>query len=239
MPSVGRCVRALAAVRMKRKARCLLSCLLLQQSSCSWRKRAVAGRLAEAAELSLGSWHGVAGVWHPPTSPRSQQHEAPWCRRCPPALCPRSTRGSGPHLQAGGAALQLGASLRPQHRPGGMGSSRRLLPRAPCSAGAWLTRPLKRQKILLSAHSSRSVNPQSVQQQPSVVCCLQPHAASAPTRTGRSPGRRRRRVGITFAAPAPRSVPELGGTARSAMPFAASSGGVPRRCREAGWGAVG
>lgn len=145
--------------------------------------------------------------------------------------CVRAGPGSLVPICTQAAALQLGASLQPQHRPGGTGSSWRLLPRAPCSTGAWLTRPLKRQKIPLSAHSSRSVNPQSVQQQPSVVCCLQPRAASAPTHTGRSPGRRRRRVGITFAAPAPHSVPELGDTVCSAMPFAASSGGVPRQWR--------
>lgn len=61
------------------------------------------------------------------------------------------------------------------------------LPRAPHSTEARLARPLKGWKILLSAYSSRSVTPQSIQQQPSVVCRLQPHVASAPTRTGRSP----------------------------------------------------
>lgn len=47
-----------------------------------------------------------------------------------------------------------------------------------------LARPLKRQQILLSAHSSRSVKSQSVHQQLSVVCRLQPRAASAPVRAG-------------------------------------------------------
>lgn len=78
------------------------------------------------------------------------------------------------------------------------------LPRAPHSAGAWLERPLKRRKILLSAHSSHSVKPQSIQQQSSVVCCLQPGAASAPTHAGSSlsPG-----MGITFPSPDPCTSP--------------------------------
>lgn len=175
MPSAWWCVRAPAALSTGWEARCLLSPVLSQQGSCSWPKHAMSGRPVEAAELFLGSWCGTPGVWHPLGSG---------------ALQPRALTGLGALVPvcAQAAALQLGASLW-----------LRDLPRMSCSAGAWLAHPLKRRKILLSAHSARSMKPQSIQQQPSVVCCPQPPAASMPARTGRSPP-----LDITSTSPGPR-----------------------------------
>lgn len=129
------------------------------------------------------SWCGIASLSRPPFAPKCQG-KTPWrcfgwAAPCPPASCPRRTRSQvylhagGPHANTPGPSAhpasppQLGASpawLRDLPRSSSRGAAQR---------GGRLARPLKRQQILLSAHSSRSVKSQSIHQQLSVVCRLQ------------------------------------------------------------------
>lgn len=83
-----------------------------------------------------------------------------------------STQGDPTHTPRGprhtpASPLQLGAS------PAWQRDLPRSSSRGAAQRGGRLARPLKRQQILLSAHSSRSVKSQSIHQQLSVVCRLQ------------------------------------------------------------------
>lgn len=150
-------------------------------------------------------------------------------------MCPRRTRVHVP-ICPQVAAVRLGASPWLRHRPGGAGSSRWLFPRVPHSARAQLARPLKRWKILLSAHSSPSVKLQSIQQQSSVVWlpaapqCLRSHLHG---KVSRSPW-----MDITFRTPdlCHSCGIQLSPQSHLQHPAVGCEGWV---CREGGWGAVG
>lgn len=185
MPSVWRCVRALAFRSMKWKARCLLSHFVFAAEQLFLAKTRLR-RGGRRRRLNFPLAPGVAlpgfGIL---SLPLGSSSDKPRGARQPCAL---EGLGSPVPICTQADSLQLGASLRLLVLAGRCGIFLAALPRVPYSAEAWLARPLKRRKILLSAHFSRSVKSQSIQQQPSVVCCLQPCAASAPTHVARSLG---------------------------------------------------
>lgn len=98
-----------------------------------------------------------------PTSPVPSQDSVPGLhpRRGTPRTHPGALSTPRHHLRS---SEQSPAWLRDRPRSSSRGAAQH---------GGRLARPLKRQQILLSAHSSRSVKSQSIHQQLSVVCRLQ------------------------------------------------------------------
>lgn len=187
MPSAWRRARALAVASVKGRALGVLWQLFVAQITTS-------GGLVEAGALRFAP--GAASpAFHVPLQLRngSGKPRGAGLAAQHRAQQPRALEGLGPWstpTQGDPTHTPRGLQHTPASPPQLGASPLRLwdLPRSSSRGAAQrrgrLARPLKRQQILLSAHSSRSVKSQSVHQQLSVVCRLQPRAASAPVRAG-------------------------------------------------------